>query len=179
MDSGNLRRVGGAIQWYVMETKPRKETIVWRQLLGHKLEAFYPQMPVGVSRNGSRRYKPYFPRYLFVRADLEQVGLSLFRYIPFAKNLVCVGEEPAPISESIVRAIQQRVAELAAGESLMDSFRPGDRVHICGGPLDGYEALFDSRLSGSERARVLLQVLGRPSLAVQMSLVYIQRARRI
>ncbi|MGQ0605123.1 MAG: transcription termination/antitermination protein NusG [Anaerolineales bacterium] len=178
MDIGNRRSSGASIQWYVMETKPRKETVVWRQLLGHKLEAFYPQLPVGVSRNGGRVFKPYFPRYLFVWADLEQMGLSRFQHIPHARGLVCVGDEPAPVAEPLVRAIQQRVRDVSAGGAVFGNLRRGDPVCISGGPFDGYEALFDAHLSGGERVRVLLQVLGRPSLAVLMSAAHILRAKQ-
>ena len=37
--------------------------------------------------------------------------------------------------------------------------KAGDTVRIHGGPFEGYEAIFDTRLDGQERVRVLLQFI--------------------
>ena len=44
-------------------------------------------------------------------------------------------------------------------------FTPGERVHIRSGPCRDIEAVFDSRLSGTGRVRILLQLLGRQTPA--------------
>jgi transcriptional antiterminator RfaH len=174
MDTIIGHRGGGLSPWYVLETKPHKEAVVLRQLLHHNLEAFYPQLRAELTRYRKSGLKPYFPRYLFVRADVKQIGLSRFQHIPHALGLVCVGSEPAAVADPLVRAIQHRIQELAARRTAGDGLRRGDHVTIRGGPFEGYEALFDVRVSGGERVRVLLQVLGRPSLAVEMSTAYIR-----
>jgi len=52
------------------------------------------------------------------------------------------------------------VDEIAvAGGELFDGLKPGDEVNISSGPFAGYEALFDARLPGSERVRVLIKML--------------------
>ena len=45
------------------------------------------------------------------------------------------------------------------GGELFDGLNPGDTIVISDGPFAGYEAIFDARLPGSERVRVLLQLL--------------------
>jgi hypothetical protein len=55
----------------------------------------------------------------------------------------------------------QRAATCAAGGPTLDGLKPGDPVRIAAEPPKGYEAIFDLRPSGSERALVLLQMLGR------------------
>jgi transcriptional antiterminator RfaH len=47
----------------------------------------------------------------------------------------------------------------ANGNELLTRLKPGDRVVIQDGPFAGYEAIFDVRLRGAERVRVLLQLL--------------------
>jgi transcriptional antiterminator RfaH len=75
-------------------------------------------------------------------------------------GLVCFGDEPAIVPENLVIAIQKRVEEIAAaGGELFDGLSRGDRVVIQEGPFAGYEAIFDTRIPGSERVRVLLQLL--------------------
>jgi transcriptional antiterminator RfaH len=179
METSNRRGAGTATQWYALQTKPRKELVVWRQVLAHNLEAFYPHLPVPAARSRNPILKPYFPRYLFVRADLERVGLSTFQHMPYATGLVCFGGEPAPVADALVQAIQHHVAELAAaGREPLYGLRRGDRVSICDGPLAGYEALFDGGFSGGERVRLLLLVLGQPAVSVKMSAAHIRWAKQ-
>ncbi len=180
METHNGPGIGATTRWYVLHTKPRKELVVWRQVLSHDLEAFFPQLPIPAAHSRHPIFKPYFPRYLFVRADLERVGLSTFKYMPYAIGLLCFGGEPAPVTNMLVASIQHRIAELAvAGRGPLDGLRPGDRVSICDGLFAGYEALFDTRLSGGERVRVLLQVLGRPAFAVEMSAAHIKQPKTV
>ena len=180
METHDGRDMGVTSRWYVLQTKPCKELVVWRQVLSHNLEAFFPQLPIPAVHSRSPIFKPYFPRYLFVRANLEHVGLSTFQYMPYAIGLVCFGGEPAPITDMLVASIQHRLAELArAGHGPLDGLRPGDRVSIGDGLFAGYEALFDTRLSAGQRVRVLLQVLGRPAIAVEMSAAHIKQPKRI
>jgi transcriptional antiterminator RfaH len=97
---------------------------------------------------------------MFVKVDIERVGLSAFQWMPHAMGLVCFGEEPAVVPENLVVAIKKRVDEIAAaGGELFAGLSRGDTVVIDGGPFAGYEAIFDARISGSERVRVLLQLL--------------------
>ena len=149
-----------AIHWYALRSKPRKEDIVWRQVRTQGFEVFYPRLKVQPVNPRSRKVRPYFPGYMFVQADVELVGLSTFQWMPHAIGLVCFGEEPAIVPENLVYAIQKRVEEIAtAGGELFDGLLRGDKVLISSGPFAGYEAIFDARIPGSERVRVLLQLL--------------------
>lgn len=49
-------------------------------------------------------------------------------------------------------------------------------MRITHGPFAGYEAIFDMRLSGSERVQVLLQMLGR-LVKVQVNAGAIEKRR--
>jgi len=46
-----------------------------------------------------------------------------------------------------------------AGGEVFDGLEPGDKVRIHAGPFSGYEAVFDTRLPGEERVRVLLRLI--------------------
>lgn len=146
--------------WYALRSKPRKEEIVYRQAVALGVEVYYPRLRVKPVNPRSRPYKPYFPGYLFVKADLEVVGLSTFQWMPHTLGLVCFGGEPASVPAALIQAIRQRVEALNLGKVSQDDLRSGDWVWIRSGPFRGYEAIFDARLPGSERVRVLLQFLG-------------------
>lgn len=68
--------------------------------------------------------------------------------------------EPGAVQELVVRSIAARMRGIwgAGGESA-DRFRRGDRVVVREGPFEGYQALFDVRLPGTEQVRVLLRMV--------------------
>jgi transcriptional antiterminator RfaH len=66
----------------------------------------------------------------------------------------------------------------AAGGQVFESLRPGDKISIQVGPFAGYEAIFDGRLSGGERVRVLLELLGGRRLPVELSAACIEQKKR-
>jgi transcriptional antiterminator RfaH len=149
-----------AIHWYALRSKPRKEEVVWRQVRTQGFESFYPRLRVHPVNPRSKKVRPYFPGYLFVYADIEEVGISVFQWMPHAMGLVSFGGEPASVPENLIYSLRKRVEELAeAGGELFDGLKPGDVVRISEGPFRGYEAIFDARLPGNERVRVLLELL--------------------
>ncbi len=163
--------------WYALRSKPRKEEIVWRQVLSQGFEVYYPRLRVHPVNPRSRKIKAYFPGYLFVQADVEQVGVSLFQWMPHTLGLVSFGGEPAVVPDHLVQAIHQRVDQInAAGGEIFEGLRPGEVVWISDGPFSGYEAIFDAQLPGTERVRVLLEFLGnRRKVAVVLETSQIHR----
>lgn len=166
--------------WYALRSKPRKEEVVWRQVRAQGFEAYYPRLRVNPVNPRSRKLRPYFPGYLFVNADLEQVGVSLFQWMPHAMGLVSFGGEPANVPENLIYTIQKKVDEIAkAGGELFHGLQPGDVVRISEGPFRGYEAIFDTRIPGSERVRVLLELLGNQRrVPVELNAGQIQRKKQ-
>ena len=147
-------------QWYALRTKPRKEDIVWQQLRSQEIEHYYPRVRVHPVNPRARKVKPYFPGYLFIRVDLEDLGISAFKWMPHSLGLVSFGGEPAHIPDNVLFEMRRRVQEIAdAGGEIFDGLKPGDVVRVQGGPFAGYEAIFNSRLDGQERVRVLLQFI--------------------
>ena len=166
------------LSWYALRSKPRKEEALWGQLLAGEIETFYPRLRVRPVNPRSRKVVPYFPGYMFVNADLEDVGASTFNYMPFSIGLVSFGGEPAPVSETLIRDLTRRLHEIVdAGGVLFDGLSPGDPVWIREGPFAGYKALFDVRLSGKDRVRVLLQMLNERAVLVELEASWIEKAR--
>ena len=148
-------------QWYVMRSKPRKEDFLWGQLRAREIECFYPRTRVQTVNPRARQVRPYFPGYLFVHVDLEQVGLSALLWLPGAASLVAFDGQPAWVPENLINAIRNRVEVInIAGGEVLAGLKPGDLVMINAGPFAGYEALFDASLPGNERVRVLLKLIG-------------------
>ena len=147
--------------WYALRSKPRKEDVVWRQVVSQGIEVFYPRLRVKPKNPRAKRLKPYFPGYLFVNVDMDDVGLSEFQWMPHTNGIVSFGGEPAVVPENLIREIRTRIEKInAAGGEELAGLQPGDEVSINDGPFQGYQAIFDSTLPGNVRVRVLLELLG-------------------
>jgi len=167
------------LHWYALRSKPRKEEVVWKQVRDRGIEVFLPRLRVHPVNPRAQKVKPYFPGYLFVRADIDALGLSTFQWLPHTVGLVSFGGEPAPVPDHMIYAIQKRVEEIAAaGGEIFDGLKPGDVVQINYGPFQGYEAIFDARLPGTIRVRVLLQFLSDRRVPVELDAAHIQQKKR-
>ncbi len=155
--------------WYALRSKPRKEEVLWQQLLAREVEVYFPRIRVHPVNPRSRKLRPYFPGYLFVQVDLEEVGLSFFKWMPHAIGLVSFDAVHADVPEPLIHEVRKRVDEIAAaGGEFYDGLQKGDPVRISSGPFAGYEAIFDLRLPGDERVRVLIQMLTDRNLPVEL-----------
>ena len=168
-----------AESWYALRSKPRKEEVLWKQLLARDIEVFFPRIRVHPVNPRSRKLRPYFPGYMFVHVDLDEVGLSKFNWMPFAIGLVSFDGEPAVVPENLVHEVRTRVEEIAAaGGEFYDGLQPGEPVRISSGPFAGYEAIFDMRLPGSERVRVLIQMLTDRNMPVELKAGQVERKKK-
>ena len=150
------------VSWYVLRSKPNKEEFLAGQLAAHGIRVYHPRIRVQAVNPRARKVRPYFPSYVFVQVDLGSVNASTLHWMPGATGLVSYGGEPASVPDTLVTAINRRVDAInAAGGELFDGLKSGDTVVIQAGPFEGYEAVFDNRISGSERVRVLLKLLQR------------------
>jgi len=156
-------------RWYVVRSKPRKEEFLAEQMQMRKIEIFNPRIRVQAINPRARKIKSYFPGYVFVHLDLEKTGTFSMQYIPGAAGLVSFGGEAADVPDGLIHAIQQRVEEINdAGGELFDVLKMGETVVIHSGPFAGYEAIFDARLPGSDRVRVLLKLLKNRQMLVDL-----------
>ncbi|MEL7590883.1 MAG: transcription termination/antitermination NusG family protein [Anaerolineaceae bacterium] len=166
------------LAWHVVRSKPNHEDFLARELESREIEVFYPLLRANPVNPRARRFKPYFPGYMFVHIDLELINSTVLERVPGAANLVSFGGDVASVPDHLVQAIRRKVDETnAAGGEKQAEIQPGDIVEIDYGPFAGYTAILDASLPGSERVRVLLRMLEKRELPVEMPLNYI-RVRR-
>jgi transcription elongation factor/antiterminator RfaH len=158
------------IRWYVMHCKPRKEAFLRERLRIQKIEVFLPSIRVKPVNPRARKEQPFFPGYLFVHVDLEDISPSEFRRMPGSHGLVCFGGEPAHLGDALVREIQKQVEAMTDSvNNYVDRFKPGDMVVINDGPFASYKAMYDCRLSSSDRVQVLLNLLQDQKIRLELS----------
>ena len=114
----------------------------------------------------ARKIRPFFPGYLFAYVDLDQVGLSAVQWSAGVTRIVGYGEKPISIPDHVITEIRHRVDETQQKDPLgLGQFQRGDRVRITAGPFEGFEGMFDGRLGGQTRSRILLEFVGRLTAA--------------
>ncbi len=167
------------LAWYAINSHPNKENLLWKQLELRGFECYFPRIRVNPVNPRSRKIKPYFPGYLFIKVDLEKTGLSTFNWMPYAKSLVNFEGYPPIVPESLILAIKNKLSmiERSGGEKFID-LTHGDLVKINTGPFEGYEAIFDIRLDGSERVRILLKMLSDHFIPVELSVGQIEKQKK-
>ncbi len=155
--------------WYALRVKPHRERTVYQRLLGWDIQTFLPMVKVKPKNPRAAKQKPYFPGYLFVFADLDDVGANTMNWMPGTIGLVSFGGIPATVPENLIHELQQRLAQIeAAGGLLLAELEPGDKVRIVEGPFAGYEAIFDMRLPGQDRVQILLSFLSQHPQPVEI-----------
>jgi transcriptional antiterminator RfaH len=165
--------------WYALQSKPNKEDALFDQLENQGIEVFFPRIRVTPVNPRAKKVKAYFPGYMFIHADLKEVGISTFQWMPFARGMVVFDQEPATVPDPLIQAIRKRVGDVnAAGGEVFDGLQKGETVYIQAGPFAGYEAIFDLRLSGSERVRVLIKLLSQRQVPVELNAGQIRRENR-
>ena len=153
-------------EWYAVQTKPHKEFMVRDALarLDH-VQPFLPILRVNPVNPRSRKVRPFFPGYLFLEADLDQVGISAVQWTPGVTRILGTDGEPCPIPLHVIQEIRSRVHAVQEDEAHGGRFRHGDLVRITAGAFEGFEGMFDTRLGGKTRARILVEFLGRLTAA--------------
>ncbi len=128
----------------------------------HQVENYLPLIHVNPVNPRAARVRALFPCYIFVKFDPLATGLGVLQWTPGVRRLLEFGGQLAVIPENAVNEIKRRVAEISASGGLaLDGLKHGETVRIVSGPFEGYEAIFDARLAGTERVRVLLEWIQR------------------
>jgi transcriptional antiterminator RfaH len=168
-----------AVSWYAMRSKPNKEEFLAGQLDSYGIEVFYPRIRVSPVNPRARKVVSYFPSYLFIHVDLEVTNLSTLRWMPGASGMVSFDGEPASVPDLLIGALQKQVDSLnVSSQSLLNELKRGDVVFVQSGPFAGYEAIFDERLPGRDRVRVLLGFLQKRQIPLELREQQIGRPKR-
>ena len=151
-------------QWYTLHTKPNSEYQVALALQQGEIETYLPEIELAQVYRERKKRKPFFPCYLFIRADLEVVNFARWQWTPGLLRIVAFDSQPVPLPDAVIDQIRRKLAELnAANGRPASAFRPGDTVRINEGPFQDMLAIFDGPSTPKGRVQVLMAVLGQVS----------------
>lgn len=136
--------------WYVINTKPKKEYQVERLFTEGGIEIYNPKYQI------EDRIKPFFPGYEFIYFDYP-AQYRLVKYTRGVKRVVGVKEIPVPIPDGIIHEIKSReVNGLIEIEKYGEKPEVGDEIEVVEGPLKGLRGVFQKELTAKERVLILL-----------------------
>ena len=161
------------MEWFVIQTKPKKEEEAKSYLTTRGVEIFCPLMENVLVKNGSlnKELKPLFPGYMFGKFDLEK-DYALVRWGKGVKKVLGLGGNyPTPVSEEVVEIIRRRLDSHGIVRKSYH-FEANDRVRVKSGPMKDLLGIFERWVSDSERVRVLLNLIGyQPAVEMHYSMI--------
>lgn len=160
------------MNWYVIQTKPKKEEAATSYLTTKGVDIFGPKIEAHSLRAGKmvRELKPLFPGYLFGKLNLEQ-DYSLVRWGRGVRKILGFGGYSIPVSEEVIEIIKNRVDSNGVVRKKAH-FKPNDLVRIKSGPLKDLVGIFDRWVSEGERVRILMNLIGyQPAIEMHYSML--------
>lgn len=151
--------------WYVVQTKPRQESVAVENLERQGYSTYCPRM-IQAKRRRQRWQKvsePLFPRYLFVQLAEGIDDFAPIRSTTGVLNMVRFGEKPATIPQQAINTIQHQEQIITSKASDMPNWQLGDSVQVVDGPFAGLKGIFQKK-NTEERVIILLSILGRENL---------------
>lgn len=157
-------------RWYAVHTNARGEEKALFNLMRQGYVAHLPRYRKirRHARRVERVLAPLFPRYLFVRLDMEVQRWRPILSTLGVRDLVRVGNSPAPVPNRVVDEIVARQDEHGAVRLDPPHFVKGQSLRITDGAFSDSIGLFTD-MSSDRRVFMLLEMLGR-QVRVQVSL---------
>ena len=146
--------------WFVVRTKAGDEHRANTNLLHQEVETFLPLFKNHYFRGGRmiQTVKPLFPNYLFAKIDLD-LQYAKVKWTRGVSRILGNREGPVPISGIVVQTIQNRIGKDNLIE-LEEEMKEGDLVQVTSGPLKDLVGVFQKRMSGKDRVKILLNLIG-------------------
>ncbi|MQY60441.1 hypothetical protein GH153_01185, partial [bacterium] len=136
--------------WYIINTKPKKEFQVEKLFTEGGIEIYNPKYM------HENKIKAFFPGYGFVYFDFP-AQYQLVKYTRGVKRVVGSREVPTTIHEEVIREIKSREIDgLIELYKYGEEPEVGDEIEVMEGPLKGLRGMFKKELTAKERVLILL-----------------------
>ncbi len=136
--------------WFVLNTKPKKEFQVEKLFYEGGIEFYCPKY------RQEEKTKPFFSGYGFICFDHPD-QYRLVKYTRGVKRVVGNLEGPIPIPEEVIHEIRAReINGFIELEKYGEEPDIGDEIEIMEGPMKGLRGIFRKELTEKERVIILL-----------------------
>ena len=137
-------------EWYVLNTKPKKEFQVERLFQEGGFTVYNPKY------KQENRILPFFPGYEFVQFEFPD-QYQMVKYTRGVKRIVGNDKGPIPMDAEVIQRIRAReINGLVELEKYGREPEVGDEIEVMEGPLKGLRGIFKKELSAKDRVLILL-----------------------
>ena len=150
-------------RWYAVHTHARAEEKALLNLIKQGYTAYLPRYRK--FRRHARRFErvlaPLFPRYLFVRMDVDRQRWRPIQSTFGVRHLVGHGNRPTSVPEAVIEEIKGGEDDSGLVAMARQAiFKKGAPVRVSAGPMADLLGIFECA-SDEQRVFILLELLGR------------------
>ena len=144
----------------MLSCAPRKERVIYHQLHDRGFDVYYPYLIIKTQNPNMLKIEPYFPGYVFIKVDLEQVASSTFQWMPLTEGLVYSAESPVYVPDRIVQAIHRNLWKINSTVlGVPDDVSVGLQDDSDLDSIKENGDLFNQQFTGTDRSKLLYQYL--------------------
>ncbi len=148
---------GARVAWRVVETKRHRERLAQTRIAARGLRTYLPLLRQWPRPAVGAPVGPMFPGYVFVA--LTSRDIHPVTGTPGVRGLVHFGGVLAELDDAVVELLRAR--EGADGTIAPAPPAAGSALRITDGPLRGFSAVLERRLTARQRVLLLLEILQR------------------
>jgi len=158
--------------WYVVHTQTGLEDRVRTVLLsGASARGFaeaitkvvIPTEQISEVRSGKKRVfeRRFFPGYVLVEMDLNDITYSYIKNIPGVTGFLGAGKKPIPLPPGEVDNILKRTEETKLKPSPKTIFEKGEQIRVKEGPFMNFNGTIDDIHPEKGKLKVSISIFGR------------------
>jgi len=148
-------------KWFLIYTKAKEEHRAKTNLENQGFQIFLPMLAFAkMNQSKSTTLEAMFPRYLFIKINLERDNWTCIKSTRGVSHMVVFGQRFAEMPHQVIEHLKSGADEnhIFRQAITRQEFQKGDKLVIKQGTLKGKEATFLSK-TGKERVRILLKLM--------------------
>jgi len=149
--------------WFLVYTKAKEEQRAKKHLENQGFKIFLPMIAFAkIDQSKSKNLEAMFPRYLFIKINLEKDNWTLIKSTRGVSHMVVFGQKFAEIPNQVIAYLKSGADknDIFRQSITREEFKKGDTLVITKGAFKDQEATFLSKQS-KERVRILLKFVNK------------------
>lgn len=118
--------------------------------------------------------RKFFPGYILVKMKLTDDSWHLIKNTPKITGFVGDKRNPAPVPESEIQRMTNRISEGASRPKSKVNFSEGEKVRVVDGPFNNFNGVIEDVNGDKGKLRVLVSIFGR-STPVELDFVQVEK----
>jgi transcriptional antiterminator NusG len=118
--------------------------------------------------------RKFFPGYILVKMKLTDESWHLIKNTAKITGFVGDKRNPAPVPESEIQRMTNRISEGATRPKSKVNFAEGEKVRVVDGPFNNFNGVIEDVNADKGKLRVLVSIFGR-STPVELDFVQVEK----